>query len=60
MEAFEDKDYGQCKETFTEGPDYWIRIPTLRAKWKGMNSEQTKAVMDSLTKLGYDKDRDPN
>ena len=33
MKAFNDEDYGQCKETFSVGPQYWSKIPKLRAKW---------------------------
>ena len=32
----------------------------IRAKWQeGLSPEQTKAVMDSIEELGYDKDRKP-
>ena len=61
MKAFKDLEFGQCRETFTEGPDYWIKIPEIRAKWQGgLSEEQTKAVMDALTDLRFNKDRDPN
>jgi hypothetical protein len=34
MIAFDDNKFGQCKETFTEGPDYWIKISKTRAQWE--------------------------
>lgn len=60
MNAFEDKYHGQCKETFAKGPDYWIKIPEIRAKWQeGLSEEQNNAIMDALTELSYSTDRDP-
>ena len=70
MAAFNDETFGRCKEMFKVGPEYWRKVPELRAKWYsegvaglhgegGLNQEQVKAVMDALSELGYDKDRKP-
>jgi hypothetical protein len=57
--AFDDERFGQCKETFSKGPEYWCKLPGLRAKWKGINNQQIGAVMEALSELGYDKDLNP-
>jgi len=46
--------FGQCNETFTEGKEYWDIIPEIRVKWtEGLSEVEVKAVMVSLSKLGY-------
>ena len=60
MLAFDDKKFGQCEETFTEGPDYWQRIPKIREEWReaGLEDEKiVKTIFDSFEELGYSKDR---
>jgi len=60
LEAFNDKHFGRCKAMFEDGPEYWCKVPKLRATWlSGLTEEQVKAVMDALSELGYDKDRKP-
>ena len=48
---------------FEEGPEYWCKVPELRAKWfadtGGFNQEQVEAAVDALSKLGYDQDQKP-
>ena len=42
---------------FEEGPDYWRKVPALRAKWftdGDLNQEQVRAALDALKELGYD------
>ena len=47
---------------FEEGPEYWSKVPELRAKWfaEGVyNQEQVEAIVDALRELGYDQDQKP-
>ena len=47
---------------FEEGPEYWSKVPELRAKWFAegeLNQEQVEATLDALMELVYDQDQKP-
>jgi len=37
MNAFDDERFGQCEETFTAGPAYWLQIPEKRNQYEGFD-----------------------
>ena len=44
IEAFNDDKFGRCRQTFTEGPQYWERIPQLREDWRKEGLEDNRVV----------------
>ena len=44
MEAFNDDKFGQCRQTFAEGPQYWEKIPQLREDWRKEGLEHDRIV----------------
>lgn len=44
IEAFNDDKFGQCRQTFTEGPQYWKRIPHVREDWRKEGLEDNRIV----------------